>query len=193
MKRNFLRAKILTDKFSSQHFCRLQCTSCCWEDQLIACDVDVAANEFKYPLRKNDENWRYLRQYFALYPSAMEKMHLSVKCQTVRLYLIIGVLRPCSIFQWSWCYIHLKTLWTTDSTALVWRQGSLCPMKLLQGSRGYEKNPILCVTEVNNKGSVSNSFETVLYIPVCRIFYSYGRGWLQDWQMPGVSAHGRMK
>ena len=56
------------------------------------CDVDAAANEFIYSLRKKGEHWRYFKQRFALYPSAMEKRILSVKCQTVRPYLTIDAL-----------------------------------------------------------------------------------------------------
>ena len=46
------------------------------------CDVDVVANESKYSLRKNGENWRYFRQHFLLYTFAMENAF----------YLIIDVL-----------------------------------------------------------------------------------------------------
>ena len=70
----------------------MQCIKYVFEGIGSTCDVDVVTNEFKYSLRKNGENWRYFRQRFALYPFAMEKCILSVKCQTIRPYLIIAAL-----------------------------------------------------------------------------------------------------
>ena len=138
------------------------------------CDLCVVANEFEYLLRKNGENCRYFRQRFALYPSVMEKCILSVKCPTVRPYFILDVLDAPNfnghdvthIFKH--CGQSTRTLWYDGGEACARR-------KLLQGFRGYVNDHILWVT-FSNKGRVSDSFNTALFILVYRIFYLNGRG-----------------
>ena len=94
----------------------------------------------------------------------------------------------CTKFQWSRCHTHLKTLWTADSAELWYDGKEACARWILpQRCRGHKEDLILCVTV--NKRSVSCSSKTALYIPVGRNFLLNDMGWLEDWQMPSLSAY----
>ena len=54
----------------------------------------------------------------------------------------------CSKLRWSWCYTNLKTLWTADSEALVWRQGSLCPLNTSTRMQRPQKGSNLYVLQL---------------------------------------------
>ena len=74
-------------------------------------------------------------------------------------------------------------------TRKLWYDGKeACARWILpQGCRGHKEDHILCVT-VNKRG-VSGSSKTALYIPVGRNFLLNDMGWLEDWQMPSLSAY----
>ena len=80
----------------------------------------------------------------------------------------------CSKFQWSWCYTHLKTLWTADSEALVWRQGSLCPLNTSTRMQRPQKGSNLYVLQL-----IIKEVFRARQIQPCKSPYARSSNWMR--------------
>lgn len=128
------------------------------------------ANEFKYSFRKSDGNWRFFRQLYSLYPSALV---FRVMCQRGNpIFLIDAVVSSKIPMVMTVKKCEKRRHYEEPTTKLWYECGEACDCsELAQRSRGQKQTK--CWVSVNNKGMVWGLLHTALYI--CVTFFSNSR------------------